>query len=364
MGISPELRDQSLIGVSLNKARGRCPDVFFVEYDRAIHEIAHEQYLQMLTDFSPLIEPLDEQECFLDLSGSKIESEMERLGEWFGGKGWGPVIVGLGPNKLLARLAARVPSKKKRGKTPGFYSCAVESGREKDFLERVPLVLDWLLPSRAVETLGSLGFTRFGELDSLSLNDLLKVLGRDGYMVYCHSRGLDNTPLVGLYPPEKMSCYFDFAQGVHNRGPLERGLEEGARIIASTLRERRMNCRQMALQLEMEQRTCRAERQVSRGCGEERRLREILGILLKGLSFAGPILGMMLEVSSLYEWSLTEQDLFTLDKKSTRSYQDLNGAVEALGAKLPRMVRMGLAIDRREQVLSFWDPWRFREGSW
>jgi len=102
---------------------------------------------------------------------------------------------------------------------------------------------------------------------------------------------------------------------------------------------------------------------VSRGAGEERRLREILGILLKNLSLTGPILGMTLEVSSLYRWSLTEQDLFTLDKRSTRPHQELKGTVEALEGKIPGAVHVGVAIDRREQVLSLWDPWRFGEAS-
>ncbi len=226
------------------------------------------------------------------------------------------------------------------------------------------MALDWLLSSRTVKTLDSLGFTRFGDLSLLSLQDLLKILGQDGYMVYRHSRGLDGTPLMGLYPPEKVSCYYDFAEGVHDRGTLERCLEAGARRIASTLEERGMNCRQIALQLELEGRNCRVERQVSRGCGEERRLREILGILLKELPFTGPVLGLLLEVSSLYRWNLTEQDLFTLDKKSTRPRQDLNGAMEALESRVPGLVHMGFMVDRREQVLSLWDPWRFGEVSW
>lgn len=364
VGISPELKNQSLMGLSLNQARGHCPEACFVEYDHSVHRVAQEDYLKVLARISPLIEPLNEQECFLDLSGSKIESEMEKLGQWLGAQGWGLVVIGIGGNKLLSRLATRVPCGKKRAQAPGFYCSVVEPGCEKDFLARVPLAMDWLLPSRVVETLGSMGFTRFGELGSLSLPDILKILGRDGYMVYRHSQGLDSTPLLGLYPPEKLSCYFDFARGVHDRGPLERGLEEGARIIASTLRERGMNCLQVALQIELEEQNCRVERQVSRGVGDERRLREILGILLKNLSFAGPVFGMMLEVCSLYKWNLTEQDLFTLDKKSTRPHQDLKGTVEALEGKIPGAVRLGLAIDRREQVLSLWDPWRFGEVSW
>ena len=114
-----------------------------------------------------------------------------------------------------------------------------------------------------VEKLGSLGFTRFGELDSLSLQELLKILGPDGYTVYQHRRGRDSTPLLGLYPPEKLSCHFSFDRGVYELGPLEKRLEEGARIIASALRERGMNCRQVALQAELEGGNCRAERRVS-----------------------------------------------------------------------------------------------------
>ncbi|NLW43831.1 MAG: hypothetical protein GXY92_01455 [Syntrophomonadaceae bacterium] len=363
IGISREIEDHSLTGLPLNQARRHCPEAFFVEYDHSVHRAAQEDYLQMLAGISPLIEPLDEQECFLDLNGGRIELEMEKLGRWFEAREWGPVLMGVGANKLLARLATRVPYGKNQTDVPGFCCRVVEPGQEKDFLARIPLALDWLLPSSVVEKLGFLGFTRFGELDSLSLQELLKILGPDGYTVYQHRRGRDNTPLLGLYPPEKLSCHFGFDRGVYELGPLEKRLGEGARLIASALRERGMNCRQVALQVELEGGNCRAERRVSRGAGEERRLREILGILLKNLSLTGPILGMTLEVSSLYRWSLTEQDLFTLDKRSTRPHQELKGTVEALEGKIPGAVHVGVAIDRREQVLSLWDPWRFGEAS-
>ena len=363
IGITREIEDHSLVGLPLNQARRHCPEAFFVEYDHSAHRAAQEDCLQVLAGISPLIEPLDEQECFLDLSGGRVSWEMEKLGQWFQAQGWGPVVIGIGANKFLARLATRVPYGKNQAQVPGFCCRVVEPGGEKDFLARVPLVLDWLLPFRVVEKLGSLGFTRFGELDSLSLQELLKILGPDGYTVYQHRRGRDSTPLLGLYPPEKLSCHFSFDRGVYELGPLEKRLEEGARIIASALRERGMNCRQVALQAELEGGNCRAERRVSRGAGEERRLREILGILLKNLSLTGPILSMMLEVSSLYRWSLTEQDLFALDKRSTRPHQELKGTVEGLEAKIPGAVHVGIAIDRREQVLSLWDPWRFGEAS-
>ena len=362
VGVCPRLKDQSLVGMPLAQARGRCPGVSFAEYDRSIHQAAHEDYLRMLSALSPLIEPLHEQECFFDLSGSNIQGDLKRLGKWFEEREWGPVILGLGANKLLARLAARVPSPKLTGKFQNLYVFEVNPGREQEFMARVPIALDWLLPPRAVEALALLGFTRFGELDSFLWNDLYKLLGREAYLIQHHRQGLDNTPLMGLYPPEMIRCYQGFDQGTEDWEVLRRSLGEGARTIALALQAKRIDCRLVALELELEQGVCRAERQAARGCGEESRLNEVLRLLLSELAWQGPVQGLTIQVSSLFEPKLVEQDLFAPDRQSSRPRQSLNPVLEALQAKLPGMIRTGFALDRREEVLSLWDPWRFREG--
>lgn len=361
VGFSRELKGQSLAGLSMARARGRCPDAVLAEYDRGLHLLAQEEYLEALRDFAPFIEPVDAQECFFDLSGSRVQEEMDRLGAWLGPRQWGPAIVGLGGNKLLAQLAAVVPGKKKRGKTAGFYSFQVETGREQEFMGRIPLYMDGQIAPRARKLLDNLGFNCFGDLDDLTPEDLVRLLGREeGHKVGRHRQGLDNTPLMGLYPPERIGLAMGFEGGVDDSQVLGQALGEGARAVALALRERNMSCRQVALELELEQQECRAERQLSRGCGEERSLVEVLAIMLAGLHRNGPAYGLRIEVSSLRELVWREQDLFSFDARSSRPRQDLGAVAEAMEARFPGMLQRGLLLDRREEVLSFWDPWRYR----
>jgi len=362
VGVSPELVNLPLVGLPLAEARGCCPDARFLAYDDSLYKEAHRQYLQVLTAFSPLLEPLNEEECCFDLTGSDTGREMEKLRRDLPGKGWGPALVGIGQNKFLARLAARVLGKTAEA-TRDFRSFEVLPGKEEEFLAGIPLAMDWLLPAGALQRLASLGLKCFGDVRKLSLAALVKILGKDGYTLYQHSRGIDHTPLVNLYPPGKIAFGLNFDGGIASREALTGVLREGARVLASLLRTRKKGCRSITLQLIGEEQTRQVSRLVPWGCREEGRLYEILGILCDKVQAGGPVLGVIIEASALYDWKFAEQDLFSPVTGTSPAKLDLASITQALEDKFPGTVSLGIKMDRREQVLSFWDPWRFPGGA-
>lgn len=375
VGVSAELRGQLLPGLTLAEARGRCPDVGFVAYNDSLYKEAQNRYLKTLTSFSALIEPVSERECFFDLTGSNTEREIRKLGRCLQGEGWGPVLVGLGRNKFLARLATRTLNKGAyRGIDEGSpnrdlaeetIACIAEvpAGQEEEFMRNIPLAMDQGLSPQVRDNLIRLGFRYFGEVRELSLTALMRMLGKEGYTVYRHSRGIDNTPLVNLYPPGKIAFSLHFEGEVTGKETLERVLQEGARTLASLLRKRKKGCRLLTLYLISEKNTYQVERLVPWGCREEARLREILGILLDKAVGGEPVTGLIVEASSLYDWRFAEQDLFSLDNRPTGVRYELTAVIDSLNEKHPGVIIPGMDIDRREQVLSFWDPWRFSGGN-
>ncbi|MGI6488081.1 MAG: hypothetical protein GX964_03340 [Syntrophomonadaceae bacterium] len=361
IGVSAELKGRALVGMPLPQARGRCPEGHFVAGEGVLYKKAQNRYLQVLTRFSPLIEPWNEEECFFDLTGSRVQEELRKLKIHIAGKEWGPVLVGIARNKFLARLVVQLLGGTDYRGWSDFQVVEVPAGEEKEFLRGLSLEADWLLPPRALARLKRMGFKYFREIQELSLNDLTQMLGDDGYIVYQHSRGQDHTPLVNLYPPGKVAFSLSFAGEVAERETLKRALRKGARVLTSLLRTRRKGCRSLCLRLIMEEKTVQASRLVPWGYRDEGRLREVLGLLLERLWGEGPVAGMVIEASSLYDWTFTEPNLFSPGIKTGGARYDLKAVVEALNQKHPGKVQSGLELDRRERVLAFWDPWRSGE---
>jgi len=357
IGVSSELRGYVLEGLPVAEAKGKCPDAFFLAYDESLYKEACNRYLEALTGVSPIIEPVSDEECFFDLTGSNIKKEIAKLKKSLGpGMDWGPVLIGIGRNKFVARLSARFLWQAGSRGDSGFYCRETAPGQEKEFMKTVPLTMDWLLPSKVVDTLSQLGFKDYGELQELRLDELVKMLGKYGYTVYRHSRGLDDTPLVNLYPPGKLALAFSLEGGTESREAIAGVLRESARVLASLLHTRRKGCRFVKLALVSEEDTCQVGRLVPWGYREERRLYEVLALMLDKLTLTGPVAGVRVEASSLYDWELTEQDIFALKPKPRH---DLTAITMALNEKYPGMISRGVKVGRREEVLSFWDPWRF-----
>ncbi|HOV43540.1 DNA polymerase Y family protein [Syntrophothermus lipocalidus] len=356
-GVSPELRGYGLEGLPVAEAKGKCPDAFFLAYDEPLYKGACNRYLEALTRVSPIIEPVSDEECFFDLTGSSTEKEIAKLKTSLGpDRSWGPVLVGIGRNKFVARLLARAFWQAGSIGDSGFYCLETAPGQEKYFMKTVPITMDWLLPPKVLDALSRLGFKSYGELQDLRLDELVEMLGEHGYTVYRHGRGLDDTPLVNLYPPGKLALAFGLEGETESRGVIARVLRESARVLASLLYSRRKGCRFVKLALASEEDTCEEGRLVPWGYREERKLYEVLVLLLDKLTLTGPVVGVRVEVSSLYDWELAEQDLFDL---KPRPRHDLTAVALALNEKYPGMISRGVKIGRREEVLSFWDPWRF-----
>lgn len=366
IGVSPELQECGLIGLTPGKAQGRCPEARLAASDPLLCARAAEEWLEVLPRISPVIEPRGEDGAFFDLSGCDARKEIKRLQKTLEGNGLGPAIAGVGRSKFIARAAALLAgcTDSSRLRRRAFLAVFVEPEKEAGFLEKVPLALDESLSSRARRRLTALGFENYGQLRELDEGRLAQLLGVDWYAVYQHSRGLDTEPLLGLYPPEKIAVSLGFEGPVADRTVIGKALKEGGEQLARFLSERHKAGRVLRVVLQGENRTWEAERHVPWGCQTGERLEKVMEGLLEG-ALSGlnqAVTGLVLEISGLYEERWAEQDLFLPSRKSERPERDLEAVVQALREKFPQAVLPGLEIERRERVLALWDPWRW-EGA-
>jgi nucleotidyltransferase/DNA polymerase involved in DNA repair len=149
----------------ISQAYRRCPHAFFVtpRMDRYVRMSA--KVMEVLSGFTPLVEPLSIDEAFLDTTGTekltgppgtaarlikdKILSETRLTAS-----------VGVAGNKSVSKIASEL------GKPDGLVLCP--PGREKEFLSTLPLKHLWGAGGKTMEKLASLGFGTIGHVASSS----------------------------------------------------------------------------------------------------------------------------------------------------------------------------------------------------
>jgi DNA polymerase-4 len=157
------------------RARRLCPGLAFVSGHFREYQRLGADVIDVLRDFTPLVERISIDEAFLDVTGSvhlfgtpaEIASEIRRRVRVELGL---PVSVGVATTKHLAKVASQV------AKPDGVV--VVEPGREREFLDPLPVELLWGVGPVTSARLEATGIRTIGELASTSPATLQRLLGQ------------------------------------------------------------------------------------------------------------------------------------------------------------------------------------------
>jgi len=181
-------------GMPLQEALTLCPVAILVEGDPAKYADLFRQVARMMERYSPVLEVFSIDEAFLDLthtaarfSGALAVAQAlhravrTRLGL--------PCSIGLGPNKLLAKLASSM--KKPNGITQ------IRAEDVPDVLRELPVEELCGIGQAFQEALNAQGITTCGELAHVALTRLIAQFGCwAGTHLYRLARGIDDEPVV------------------------------------------------------------------------------------------------------------------------------------------------------------------------
>ena len=161
-------------GMSGRRAREPCPGLAFVGGHFREYQRLGDDMVDVLRDFTPVVERISIDEAFLDVTGSVhlfgppagMASEIRRRVRDELGL---PVSVGVATTKHLAKVASQV------AKPDGLV--VVEAGDEREFLDPLPVELLWGVGPVTRERLAGRGIRTIGALASTSPATLQKLLG-------------------------------------------------------------------------------------------------------------------------------------------------------------------------------------------
>jgi DNA polymerase-4 len=216
------------------KALNLCPEAVVIRPDFAKYSAVARRLRAMMGALTPLVQPLSIDEAALDLAGTQavhgaapavVLARLARDVE----AGLGITIsIGLGPNRLLAKLAAE------QGKPRGF--CVL--GREAaEWLAPQPVGLLPGIGPAQVRRLAARGIHLLGDLQRLDEAAAQVRLGADGPALVARARGLDRRVVHLDRETKSVSAETTFESDLVAVDDLERRLWYVCERLAARLRE-------------------------------------------------------------------------------------------------------------------------------
>ncbi len=229
---SVEAKKQGVkVGMSLQECRQKCPDMVFVQNDPPKYRAVTSRVFALLHELTDRVEHYSIDEAFLDFTGwyrdpaevawalcrARLRIQAE-VGDWL------TCSIGIAPSKFLAKLASDME------KPNGLVIITPEN--LDDVLGSLDLEEAWGIGSRIKKRLNRLGIFTLLDLKSYPVANLMRALGKAGWLWHERLRGrdVDRFEEAGSTPPKSIGHSFcvprranDVARHTHARRSICEG---------------------------------------------------------------------------------------------------------------------------------------------
>ena len=235
------------------KALRLCPQATVVPVPRSACVQYSREVREVLTNYTPVVEPASIDEFYLDMTGTKhlyggetLNTTAARIRRHVVEETGIPVSIGGGSSKLMAKLAAKhaKPSRSSTGVR------IVPEGDEIRFMATLPLSDIPMIGPRFQEKLKTLGFSDVSQVLPLEEEQLTQVLGeRTGRWLFARVRGRDSGIVMSRPPTKSLSHEETFARDLESDEDLNRELLRLGNRVGADLRRKGFKGRCLTVKL-------------------------------------------------------------------------------------------------------------------
>jgi DNA polymerase-4 len=219
-------------GMPLRTAYRLCPHAVFLPVDVAAYRAVSERFHAILRETGARVEPLGLDEAFLDCTGLPEPGEViaRRIKDRIAHALHLTASVGVGPNKLLAKIASGL--QKPDGLT------VITEDEVPTRLGPLPVEVLWGVgPKTAAALAAHFQVRTVADLAALPLEVLQDAFGRHhGRYLYDVARGRDESPVVTAWEPRSLGRERTFQADLRRPETVRRALTALARQVAEDLR--------------------------------------------------------------------------------------------------------------------------------
>ena len=216
------------------QAKQKCPHAIFVPPQMGRYKEVSKKIMNILRNFSPLMEPVSIDEAYLDVTGCQrlfggpreIAWEIKRkIRETVGLT----CSVGVAPNKFLAKIASDME------KPDGLTVILPE--QVAAFIDSLPIKKVPGVGKKMFRQLELLGIRTLGDVQQLPEKSLIKHLGKFGKRLRALSSGSDDSPVTPHAPHKSISSERTLAADTRDARLLKRYLLSQSGEVARQLRQ-------------------------------------------------------------------------------------------------------------------------------
>jgi DNA polymerase-4 len=185
-------------GMPTGQARSLCPDGVFLEGQPEKYRSVSVYLLDLYKRVTPAVEPFSIDEAFLDLSGTAYDASDDgperaarTLQRWAHERLGLSATVGIGPNKLIAKMASGVD--KPQGLTQ------LDEAEFRTMFWPQPVEALWGIGLQTAQALTRFGVTTIGDLAHVPEARLAGAFGVNGPRMKVAAWGQDLSPVVPYY---------------------------------------------------------------------------------------------------------------------------------------------------------------------
>jgi len=231
------------------KAKEKCPQGIFLSVRKDRYEEISRKVVDILENFTPLVEQVSIDEAYLDVTGCEAlfggADEIARHIKARIAKETGLTCsIGIASNKFLAKIASDMH------KPDGL---TILSTDEVDsFLSRLPVEKLSGVGKRTLEGLRHYGIKTVGDLKGFNKERLLKGFGKFGLRLYQLARGIDDSPVVPFREVKSISSEETLQSDTDDLTRLKSLVASHADNVACRLRKGGFKARTITLKIKLD----------------------------------------------------------------------------------------------------------------
>ena len=218
----------------LATANRLCPQAIFIEGNFARYREASRKFMAILADFSPYLEPVSLDEAYLDVTGfESLHGSIRQMALAIKKRTLGELglcaSVGIANSKIVAKVASEL------SKPDGLLE--VPPGKERSFLEPLPVTKLPGVGQRSERVLKNLGISTIGQLAAMPPGVLKRHFGTYGEHLHNHASGIDDRKVEPPGPAKSISRETTFEKDTGDTTRLKGTLRYLSERIGSDLRQ-------------------------------------------------------------------------------------------------------------------------------
>jgi DNA polymerase-4 len=231
------------------KAKEKCPQGIFLPVRKDRYQEVSRKVLDILEDFTPLVEQVSIDEAYLDVTGCEAlfggADEIARHIKARVAKETGLTCsIGSAPNKFLAKVASDMH------KPDGLTILSTDE--VGSFLSRLPVEKIPGVGERSLEGLRHYGIKTVGDLKEFNKERLLKSFGKLGLRLYELARGIDDSPVVPYREVKSISSEETLQSDTDDLTCLKALVASHADNVACRLRDGGFKARTITLKIKLD----------------------------------------------------------------------------------------------------------------